>query len=81
MAIKTKFESLNSLRNSSIECYYIKTVSADVTHPLQAKQSYRDIFAVFYPVSLFIFYFIKSGFFYIVFLLGMYSSKSKSFSI
>ena len=39
MAMKTKLSLLKSLRNSSIECYWIKTVSADVTQPLQAKQS------------------------------------------
>lgn len=52
MATTTKFlklsspTELNNFRNSSVECFYIRTVSADVTQPLQAKQSESDTFAV-----------------------------------
>ena len=51
----------NNFKNSSTLCYWIRTVSAEVTHPLHAKQSYKEIFAVFSPVSILFDDLIKSG--------------------
>ena len=46
------------LKNSSRDCCWISSVSAVVTQPLQAKQSFNETFAVCLSLSLIL---IKSG--------------------
>lgn len=56
MPIETVKEDPYNFKNSSILCYCIKTVSADVTQPEQARQSWSVTEAILSAFDL-----IKSG--------------------
>ena len=69
MPIQTLYDDPYSFKNSSILCYCIKTVSADVTQPEQARQSWSVTDAILSAFDL-----IKSGLGLLTYVLSWVSS-------